>query len=161
EHGDNQSIDVFKMTNVLSNSASITPTRLTVTPYLQAVAPLNPDGTAITFAIDSRIMKSAEANNTIVASHIVAVSSTQDDAQWYKIDSSGGTPPLADQGRIATGNNTYVTYPGIDINPAGDIGMTYIRQGNDTSTDFMSMWVTGRTAFDAAGTMETAVRVPS
>jgi uncharacterized repeat protein (TIGR01451 family) len=161
EHGDNQSIDVYKMTNVLSTSPTFTRTNIAVTPYSQAVAPLNPNGTAITTNIDSRIDKAAEANNTIVASHSVAASSTQDVVQWYAFDVSSGTPTLAQQGRVSAGNKTYLTYPSIDINSSGSIGLSYIRQGNDTSSDYMSMYVTGRTSTDAAGTMESPVAVPS
>jgi uncharacterized repeat protein (TIGR01451 family) len=106
-------------------------------------------------------MKAAEANNTIVATHTVAASSTQDVAQWYAIDVSSGTPVLSQQGRVSAGNNTYLTYPGIDINASGAIGMSYIRQGTDSSTDYMSMYVTGRVSSDTAGTMETPVLVPS
>ena len=45
---------------------------LAVTPYSQAVAPLNPNGTTITTNTDSRITKAAEADNTLVAAHTVA-----------------------------------------------------------------------------------------
>ena len=161
EHGNNASIDVYKMTNVLSNSASFAVTNLAVTPYSGVAAPRNPDGSAITTNIDSRIMKSAEWNNTIVAAHAVGVSGTQDAAQWYKIDVSSGTPALSDEGRVSAGANTYVVYPTVDINSAGQIGMTYIRSGRDSSSDYMSMWITGRVSSDPAGQMETPVLVPS
>jgi hypothetical protein len=36
-----------------------------------------------------------------------------------------------------------------------------MRSGTDSSTDFMSMWVTGRMPSDGSGTMETAVEVPA
>jgi uncharacterized repeat protein (TIGR01451 family) len=39
--------------------------------------------------------------------------------------------------------------------------MTYMRSGNDTTTDYMSMYVTGRVPSDAAGLMETPVVVPA
>ena len=161
DHGNGLSIDVYKMSNVLTPTAAFGLTNLAVASYSQAVAPKNPNGTSITTNIDSRIMKAAEANKTIVAAHTVSISSTQDVAQWYAIDVSGVTPVLSQQGRINAGNNTYVTYPGIDINAAGSIGMSYIKSGNDTTTDYMSMWVTARLSSDAAGTMETPVRVPN
>src|SRR5438093_3626513 len=94
EHGSNTSIDVIKMTGVLTNSASFAYTNLAVTPYSGVVAPRNPNGTVITDNVDSRIEKAAEANHTIVASHAVSVSSTQDVAQWYAINVSSGTPSL-------------------------------------------------------------------
>jgi uncharacterized repeat protein (TIGR01451 family) len=161
EHGDNHSIDVIKMGNVLSQSATFAYTNLQVTPYSAYVDPLNPNGTVITNNVDSRIQKSAEWNHTLVATHSVGISSTQSVAQWYKIDVSSGTPVLADQGRISGGNNTYVYYPGIDINSASQIGMTYMKSGTDTSTDYPSMYVTARNPLDPAGTMETPVLVPA
>ena len=155
EHGDNASIDVIKMTSVLTNSATFSYTNLAVTPYSNIVAPKNPNGTTITTNIDSRILKAAEANNTLVATHAVGASSTQDVVQWYKINLSGATPTLADQGRVSAGSNTYLYYPGIDINATGNIGMSFMRSGTDTSTDYMSTWVTARASSDAAGTGQT------
>jgi uncharacterized repeat protein (TIGR01451 family) len=161
EHGDNASIDVIKMSNVLSSSPTFAYTNLSVNPYSNVLYPLNPNGTAITTNIDGRIQKSAEANNTIVACHTVAVSSNQDAIQWYAIDVSSGTPTLKDQGRVGSGSNTYSFYPAIDINANGQIGLTYMKSGNDSSSDYMSMYVTGRLPSDAAGTMETPVLVPA
>lgn len=161
EHGDGSTIDVIKMTGVLTTSASFAYTNLDVANYSGVVSPLDPNGTVITNNIDSRIMKAAEANNTIVATHAVSISSTQDVAQWYAIDVSSGTPKLAQQGRVSAGANTYISYPGIDINSSGQIGMSYMKSGTDTSSDFLSMWVTARTATDAVGTMETPVMVSS
>ncbi len=164
EHGDNHSIDVISDTNVLSDpqhggGSTFTYTNLAVTPYSATVNPLNPNGTVITNNIDSRIDKAAEWNKTIVASHSVSVSSTEDDAQWYAVDVSGSTPVLKDQGRVSGGNHTYVIYPTIDVNSSGQFGLTYMKSGTDTSTDYLSMYLTGRNLSDAAGTMEAPVEV--
>jgi hypothetical protein len=153
---DNQHIDVVEMTNVLSNSATFTTTTLAVNPYQALNPPLQPDGTAITTTIDSRIQKVAENGNQLVAAHAVGVSGTEDDIQWYQIDVSSGTPVLNQQGRISAGNNTYLTYPAVDINAYGDIGMTYMSSG---TAQFMSMYVTGRQHTDPSGTMETPALV--
>src|SRR5262249_32770982 len=161
EHGDGQSIDVIKMGSVLTSSATFAYTNLAVTPYSGLALPLNPNGTVVTDNVDTRIMKAAEADNTIVATQSVGVSSTQDVAQWYAIDVSSGTPVLSQQGRVSGGANTYITYPGIDINSSGQIGMSYMKSGTDTPTDYLSMWVTGRTPLDPSGTMETPVLVPA
>jgi uncharacterized repeat protein (TIGR01451 family) len=161
EHGDNLSIDVIKMTGVLTTSATFTYTNLAVNSYSGVVSPLNPNGTLVTNNIDSRIQRSAEMNNTIVAAHAVSVSSTQDVVQWYAINVASGTPTLAQQGRVSAGANTYLVYPAIDINSSGQIAMTYMQSGQDTSTDYMSMWLTGRTSTDASGTMETSIKVPA
>ncbi len=156
--GASNSINVVKMTNVLSNAATFTTTNLSVNPYSTVVPPLQPDGTPITFNIDSRILKAAELNNTIVASQAISTSATEDDARWYAIDVSSGTPTIKDQGNVSAGNNTYIVYPGVDINSSGDIGMTYIQSGTGTG-QFMSMYITGRNAGDPAGTMQAPVLV--
>ena len=161
EHGDNTSIDVIKMGSVLSTTATFTYTNLAVTPYSPAVHPLNPNGTAITTNMDSRIQKAAEWNHTLVASHSVSVSSTEDDAQWYSVNVAGATPALASQGRVSGGNNTYVTYPSIDVNSTSQFGLSYMKSGNDTTSDFLSTYVTGRNSGDAAGTMQAPVLVPA
>jgi uncharacterized repeat protein (TIGR01451 family) len=158
EHGDNTSIDVIKMTSVLTNSAAFGYTNIPVTPYSGVVVPRNPNGTVITNNIDSRIQKAAESNNSLVAAHAVSVSSTQDVIQWYRFNVGGATPALAEQGRVSGGANTYLTYPGIDISSSGNIGMSFMRSGTDSASDFLSTWVTGRTPADAAGTMQAAVK---
>jgi hypothetical protein len=145
ENGNNTSIDVYKMTNVLSNAASFAKTNLAVTAYSNVVPPLNPNASQVTTNIDGRIMSCGEANNTLVACHAVSVSATQDVAQWYAINVSSGTPVMSQQGRISGGANTYITYPGIDINPSGQIGLSYIQSGTDTPTDYPSMWVAAGT----------------
>src|SRR5262249_24575824 len=152
QHADGHSIDVIKMANVLSNTAGFTTTNLQVNPYtdIANVPPKQPDGTDVVDNIDSRILKAAEASHTIVATHAVAVSGTEDDARWYEVDVSGATPVLKDQGNISAGNNHYLYYPAIDINAAGDIGMTYMQSGTDPN-DFMGVYVTGRRSGDAAG----------
>jgi hypothetical protein len=156
-----KAIDVVKMTDVLSNDAAFTTTPLTVNPYMEVVPPLQPGGSFLTFNIDSGIQKAAESGGTLVASQAVASSYTQDAARWYQIDVSSGTPKLVQQGDVSLGDNTYATYPAIDINAAGDIGMTFLSTGTDSPTDFLSMYVTGRTPQDPQGQMETPVLVPA
>jgi hypothetical protein len=159
EHGDNSSIDVVEMTNVLSSSPTFTTTQLAVTPYSQAVPPLQPDGSQITVKTDSRIQKAAEMNGILVTAHQVANSAgTADLVQWYVIDLNSGTPTLSQQGDITGGPGTFDMYPAIDINAQGQIGMTYIQSGTAPG-QFMSMYVTGRTPADALGTMEAPVLV--
>ncbi len=161
EHGTGTSIDVIKMTNVLTNAPTFAYTNLAVTAYSMCVPPLNPNGTVITTDIDSRILKAAEWNRTLVAAHHVAVSATQDVVQWYAFDVSGATPVLQQQGRISAGPSTYLTYPGIDVNAVGQFGVSFIRSGNDNATDYMSMYITGRTATDPLGAMGLPLAVPA
>jgi hypothetical protein len=171
--GGGSSINVIKMANVLSAAPTYTTTAVPVNAYSSVVQPLQPDGTGIppasgNGALWTHILKAAEYNNTIVASDQVSVSSTQDDARWYAFDVSG-TPTIkagVGQGDINPGNNRYDVFPAIDIAPNGDIGMTYVESGGyspaqpmGTANEFMSMYVTGRNASDAANTMQAPVLV--
>jgi acrosin len=160
-HGAANQINVTKMTNVLSSTASFTTTPLAVNPYTDVhfAPPKNPDGSIITSNIDSRILKAAETGGMLVASHAVTDSAgDRVDARWYEINVNGAGPTLADQGSVSAGANTYSFYPGVDINAAGDIGMTFIRSSNiGAGSEYMSTYVTGRQATDVAGTMQTPV----
>jgi hypothetical protein len=82
---------------------------------------------------------------------------SEDDARWYRIDVSSGTPVLAEEGDVSAGPGAYIVYPGIDINANGQIGMSYIESG--VAGPFPSVYVTGRDPSDPAGTMETPVLV--
>jgi hypothetical protein len=160
-NGADNSINVLKMTNILSTNPTFTTTTLPVNPYIDVVnqPPRQPDGTVLTTDIDSRIQNAMEENNTIVAAQSVGnLNKTEDDVQWYAIDVSSGTPTMQQQGDVSAGNNTYLSYPAIAINAAGDIGMTYMQSGTGAG-QFLSMYVTGRTPFDPAGTMEAPVLV--
>jgi fibronectin-binding autotransporter adhesin len=154
--GNGTQIDVYKMTNVLSNSATFADTRLSVNPYTNVGAgnahyPRQPNGNPITTNTDSRFINAAVATNTLVATHAVALSTTQNVAQWYAIDVSG-TPTMQQQGDVGLGNNRYSSYPGIDISPVGNIGMSFMDSGTGAGK-FLSVYATGRLATDPAGTM--------
>jgi hypothetical protein len=158
--GGGSSINLVRIDNILNATDASATCSLKVNPFGGAIAPLNPNGNSITSDIDTRILKAAERNNDIVACQNVGVvnagNANEDDARWYELNVSDPNHPyLVQQGNVGFGANTYTVYPGIDINPAGDIGMSVIRSGTDNSTDFMSVYVAGRTAADAPGLMYT------
>jgi hypothetical protein len=173
---DGTHIDVVKMTNVLSSSASFATTSLSLPAADDFssgnINPLNPDGTSMS-DIDTRILKAGEYNNTIVATNKIKVSGTEADVQWYAFDVSSGTPAFQqvggsdNVGRIGFGSNTYSFDPGIDINSRGQIGLNFQESDTnggsvDSSTKgYVSMFVTARNSTDAAGTMESSVLVPT
>jgi hypothetical protein len=146
-------IELVRSDNILGSNAVQT-FLVNVDNYAIPNDPLNPDGTSIfdqSYPLDTNILKAAEANNTIVACQNVGVGSNEDDARWYVFNvSDPGNPSLVDQGQVGFGPNTYTVYPAIDINAAGDIGMTFDSSGTDTPTDYLSAYVTGRTPADAA-----------
>jgi hypothetical protein len=153
---DNSSINLFRFDNIL-NSAARSQFTVPVNPFGQVNNPLNPDGTPITtHPIDRWILNAAESNNRIVACQDVGVGTNEDDSAWYEFNVSDiNKPTVVDQGNVGFGPDTYTVYPGIDINSAGDIGMSVIRSGKDSPTDYMSVWVAGRTAADVPGQMYT------
>jgi hypothetical protein len=172
DNGDGSTIDVVKMSNVLSNSATFTTTVLSVTPFTEISPPTGdprqPNGSATTTNIDSRIMKAAEAGGMLVASQAVTTgTSDRDLAQWYEINVSSGTPVMFQEGDVTggTGNagsaNVYDVYPSIDINPDGDLGMTYMESSHTGTNagEFVSVWVTGWAPGDTLGAMETPILV--
>ena len=167
EGGFNSRLDVTKMSNVLSSSPTLTTTTLTVNSYGDPPPMLNPDGTDTGRAPYARMQKLAGANGTLVATHVVGIyaspnsGTTQSTIRWYVFDVSTGTPALRDQGEVSGGNNTYLDYPAIDVNSAGYVGLTYMRSGNDSPNDYLSMYVTGRAPTDPPGTMRTSVLVPA
>ncbi|MBO0699415.1 MAG: hypothetical protein J2P46_13550, partial [Zavarzinella sp.] len=162
--GSDNKINVIKMTDVLSSSPTFTTYSRSVNAYQGVVQPQDPGGqitpnSGNNGALWTHILKAAEFNNTIVASDQISVSSTEDDARWYSISvADPNNPTIQDQGNVSAGDTNYVTFPSVDINANGDIGMTYLQSGTGAN-QFVSMYVTGRRAGDPAGTMETPVLV--
>ena len=155
-----RAINVVKMTNVLSAAPTFTTNRVGVNPYLRAVPELQPNGTSDHYQDRFAHPQAADAEWTTSSPPIKSsmAAGNLDHVPWYVFNVSGGTPTLQQQGDISGGPGVYVAYPGIDINPQGTIGMSYIQSGTGAG-QFMSTYITGRTATDAPGTMETAVLV--
>ncbi len=152
EGGDNASINVVKMTGVLTSNPVFSTTNLSVTPYSQAVPILQPNGSAITTETDSRIINASMMNGKLVAAHAVSnADGNLDKIQWYEIDASSGTPALVQQGEVNGGPGAYYAYPAIAINAQGDIGMTYAASGTAPAA-YLSTYITGWRHTDAAGT---------
>lgn len=147
-------IDVIKLTNYLSGTPAFVDTNLAVSSYAQPTAAPQQGG-SYSPQIDSRILNAAWRNNILVADHTV-FDAGADHAQWYQFSTSGATPSLTMMGDIAPGAGVYTMYPGIDIDANNNLGLTYMES---SATEFVSMYVTGRTATDPAGTMAAGVRV--
>src|SRR5262249_44985449 len=116
EGGGNNSINLTRIDNILSTHATTTFNRR-VNSYRSINSPKTPKGSAITGNSDTRILKAAEADNTIVACQHVGAGTTEDDARWYAFNVSNiGNPSRVDQGNVSAGVGTYLVYPAIDIN---------------------------------------------
>jgi hypothetical protein len=150
-------IRVYKDSSLFDGVGAIIPFDMAVAAHNTPVSPLQPDNTLITTVVLPFILKAAESNNRIVACEQIGVSIIEDDARWYQIDVSSGTPTLADEGNVTAGPHTYILYPGIDINANGQIGMSYMESG--LNGPFLSVYVTGRQPDDPVATMETPVLV--
>ena len=74
-------------------------------------------------------------------------------AQWLDIQVSG-TLGLVQSGFINQGAGIDTYIPDAAMSPDGSIGMTFIES---SSSEFMSVYVTGRKATDALGTMQTPI----
>src|SRR5262249_16587812 len=124
-----------------------------VTSYVQPPRANQPTGTMGT--ADSRMLNAAWRNNVLVSTQTVGTGATVTaHARWYQFDTSS-TPSLTQSGEINPGAGIATYFPSIDIDVMGDLGMTYMES---STSEFVSMYVTGRTPGDPAGTMETKVK---
>ncbi|HLJ97223.1 MAG TPA: hypothetical protein VKU02_28950, partial [Gemmataceae bacterium] len=135
------------------NPTNFTPTNLTVTAYNTS-----PGVAGLTAQIDDRMLSVDWIDNG-TTQHMVASGSVGENAntlaRWYLMNAPlNGTPTLIQQGDINMGPAIATSYPSVAINASDSIGMTFLVNGAGQAT---SMYVTGRVAGDAAGTMQTPV----
>jgi hypothetical protein len=142
-------VNVVTETGYNSGAGTFTTKSIAVTPYTNS-----PGVPGLTGQIDDRMLSAAWINNNLVASMDVGEGGLNL-ARWYEFTTSG-PPAFAQQGDITAGSGVSTSYPSIAIDPAGDIGMTYIQS---SSTQPYSMYVTGRLAADPVNTMQTGVEV--
>jgi uncharacterized protein (DUF2141 family) len=154
EKGDNQTIQVVKATNLLSTSPTFQTFDVSVPAYAFGVPAQDPGGQTDQL-IDTRILNASMAGGHLVASHIVGAGGV-DQARWYDFTIGTGSPSLNQSGNINQGANVFTYYPAIDVNAQGAMGMSFMES---SSTEQVSMYVTGRSASDPAGTMATPVLV--
>src|SRR5262249_23132100 len=64
--------------------------------------------------------------------------------------------PLSGSGEINPGAGVFTYFPSADIDPAGDIGMTYLQS---SSNEYLSLYITAKQSAEMA--METGVRAPA
>ena len=152
--GGNQ-IRVVQMTNLLSGTPTFTDTDVTVVAYeFPPSATQKGSGTLID-AGDTRILNAEWRSDRLVASHTVGLAGAAR-ARWYEFDTDtlSTLPELTQQGTINPGSGVHTYYPSIAIAANGDLGMTFMQS---SGSQFMSMYVTGRLAADAPGTMQMPV----
>ncbi len=80
-------------------------------------------------------------------------------ARWYDFNTTGATNPavavpLYQSGEVNPGSGVFTYFPSAAIDPAGDIGMTYLES---SPGEYLSMYVTGKRLADSG--MQPAVLV--
>ncbi len=149
-------IRVVTATNLLAGSPTFQFTDLAVAGYRQPPAATQKGSSALITTNDSRVLNAEWRDNRLVASQTVGVSTdSQAHARWYEVNTSS-TPTLTQQGTIGLGSGSNSYFPSIAIAPNGDLGMTFIQS---SSSEYMSMYVTGHSSGDALGSMQTPVLV--
>jgi len=111
------------------------------------------------FVLGNRIMNVVWRNGKLYATHSVSVGGVAKPA-WYEIDlndwPNGAFPSLNQAGIIDPGTGVEGFFPAIYANDDGDLGVAF---GSSSATKRISMFVTGRKAGDAPGSMGAPVRI--
>jgi len=145
-------VNVVTMQNYLGGGPTFATSTFSVNPYQDS------PGTYSTPQIDDRMLSADWINNNLVAAQDVGTVGGGDNlARWYEFNTAGSIT-LTQQGDIDMGPGIDTSYPSIAMAPNGNIGMTFIGSSQDGSLE-PSVYVTGRGATDAPGTMEAPVLV--
>ncbi len=145
------SLLVVKMTNKLSAQPTFTDFRIDVPKYNYPPNATQPAGQELTTNF-TWILNVAGRGNRLVASQTVeAAKQKVARARWYEFDIDAPQPTLVQSGEIDPGPGVHTYYPSIEVAANGDLGMTFMQS---STTEFMSMYVTGRRATDPAGVMQ-------
>ena len=149
-------VTVVQMTNKLSANPTFTDTKVLVPHYVFPPDAAQKDGATLD-AGDGRILSAAWRDGRLVATQTTRDDTTQvAQARWYEFNTSGAAPTLTQVGQINQGSGVATFRPAIDIAPNGDLGMTFVESA---SSEYLSMYITGRKATDPAGTMQAPVLV--
>ena len=147
-------VHVLTWANPLDASSTFTDTDVTVPTYYDPTN-ANQLGTSTQLdTFDIRMLSVAWRNNSLVAAGNTDNSSGDPNVRWYEFSTAQSTPTLVQSGNIDQGSGVATYFPSIDIDPSGDIGMTFMES---SSNEYMSMYVTGQLAGLTNGTMLTPV----
>jgi large repetitive protein len=145
-------IRAVRMDNVLG-AATFTPYSVAVTPYFNPFPALQPGG--IFNTNDARILNAAWRGGRLLASQTVAGLFAAH-ARWYELNTAGVAPALTQTGEINAGLLVSTYYPSIEVNVAGDLGLTYMQS---SFRQYVSVYVTGQKQGAAPGTLQAGVLV--
>ena len=158
--GGGNTINVVRLDNPFS-TAAVNSTSFTenVASFLSAPNPRQPGGSlGANTSLGTRFyfsgLRSVGGVTHLVSAHAVG-NGTGVESRWYDFNVTTGTPTLIQQGTVNPNTSTTDTYfPDVDIAPDGSIGMNYSESG---TSEYMSMYITGRKATDPTSTMQTPV----
>ena len=147
-------VRVVKMENQLSLNPTFTTYDVPVNSYS---GPVNaPQGGGGTFETnDARMLNAEFRDDRLLATHAVSIGG-RTLASWYEFDTVAGSPTLTQQSNVDPGPGIHTYFPSIAINNSGDIGITYMQS---SSTQFVSMYVTGQAFGSVPGSLAEAVLV--
>jgi hypothetical protein len=147
---DGSNLRVVSATNLLSNSPTFTDTVVPVDPYTYPPSAQQPGYFVATN--DTEILNADYRDGLLVAGQNVGLPTDSDaHARWYEFNVTG-TPALVQDGRIAPAPGTSTYFPALAIGAGDVIGMTY---NESSANEYPSVYVTGRSSADPAGTMQT------
>jgi uncharacterized repeat protein (TIGR01451 family) len=151
-------VHVLTWANPLDANSAFTDTVVPVPAYTDNTDAVQKGSTNNIQTNDTRMLSVAWRNNRLVAAHASDNSNNDPNVFWYEFQTDASdptsTPKLTQSGNINQGSGVATFFPSIDINPAGDLGLTFMES---SSNEFMSMYVTGQLAGSPAGTMLTPV----
>jgi hypothetical protein len=141
-------VKVDHMYNPFSDMPDLTTKSITVDTYSNPQPAGQPGGSINTD--DHRIESVSMTDGLLVASHTVK-SGSEAHARWYEFDIGIDDPTLIQSGEVDQGAGVSTYYPSIEINNEHDLGMTFMES---SSTEYMSMYVTGQNANDFGSGMQ-------
>ncbi len=154
---DGKTVNVVTETNYLSANPTFTSTPIAVNPYTDS-----PGVPELTYQIDDRMLSADWINNRLVAAQDVGLTDGLNHARWYEFDTSSATPMLIQQGDVSPGAGVSTSYPSIALDPAGDIGLTYVQSASDTDGNVLqtpSMYIAAWAVGDPLNALEPSVLV--
>ena len=147
-------VHVLTWANPLDKTSSFTDTDITVNLYSDPTNASQKGSSNVIQTNDIRMLSVAWRSNRLIATHEIDNGNGDPSARWYDFltdpTNPTSTPTLTQSGTVNQGAGVADYFPSIDIDPGGDLGMTFMES---SSSEYMSMYVTGQIAGGAAGTM--------
>lgn len=136
-----------------AGSPSLVSTTVSVPSFTPAVRFSAPNFNGRVDPLDGRMFAAAWRDGNLYSGHAINVGG-RNVARWYQFDTkdwpNSGSPSLVQSGNVDLGGNIHTFFPHLMENKKGDVGMVMARS---SSTEFVSMIVTGRKAGDPKGFM--------